>query len=163
MPIHLVIEWESQTDHSIRTLNNCICSLLCHAGMPGAFWVEALSTATHLLNHRSCQTSRSTTPFQLLLGTAPDYSYLRVFGCLCFPNQAATAAHKLSPDLTPCALLGYLVDHRGYRCLDLHSRRVITSWHIVFDETQFPFLSETFQTTPTIARPATVPDSPIVL
>jgi transposase InsO family protein len=108
-----------KAERIIRTLNDCIRSPLLHAGMSGLYWVEALSTATHLLNRRSCQTTGALTPFQLLLGAPPSYDHLRVFGCLCFPNQASTAAHKLSPRSTPCVLLGYPADHRGYQCLDL--------------------------------------------
>jgi hypothetical protein len=47
---------------------------------------------------------------------------------------SATAANKLSPRSTACVFLGYPTDHRGYRCLDLTTRRVITSRHVVFDE-----------------------------
>lgn len=43
--------------HIIRTLNDCIHSLLLHASMPYTYWVEALSTATHLLNQRCCRAS----------------------------------------------------------------------------------------------------------
>lgn len=147
----------------IRTLNDCIHSLLLHAAMPDKFWVEALATATHLLNRRPCQTSGAVTPFQLLLGCPPSYAHLRVFGCLCYPNQSSTAAHKLSPRSTPCVLLGYPTDHRGYRCLDLHSRRVITSRHVIFDETQFPFRSGESETTATTTLLPTVPNSPVVI
>jgi histone deacetylase 1/2 len=123
-------------------------SLLIHAGMPPAYWVEALATATHLINRRPCHTSGALTPFQLLLGEPPSYNHLRVFGCLCYPNQTAITPHKLSVRSTPCAFLGYPSDHRGYRCLDLQTRRVITSRHVVFDETQFPFFTELQQQAP---------------
>ena len=125
----------------IRTLNDCVRSLLLHAGMPPSFWAEALSTATHLLNRRPCQATGPSTPFQRLLGAPPSYDHLRVFGCLCFPNQAATMPHKLAPRSTACVLLGYPTDHRGYRCFDLDTRRVITSRHVTFDENSFPFRS----------------------
>jgi hypothetical protein len=29
--------------------------------------------------------------------TPPSYSHLRVFGCKCYPNMSATAAHKITP------------------------------------------------------------------
>ena len=35
--------------------------------------------------------------------------------------------------------LGYSSEHKGYRCLDLHSNRIIVSRHVIFDETVFPF------------------------
>lgn len=108
-----------KAERIIRTINDCIRSLLIHAGMPAPYRAEALNTTTHLLNRRPYQTSGTATPFQLLLGTPPSYSELRVFGCLCYPNQSATVPHKLSPRSMPCVFLGYPADHRGYRCLDL--------------------------------------------
>lgn len=152
-----------KAERIIRTLNDCIRSLLLHA-MPSTFWVEALSTATYLINRRPCQTSGTSTPHELLLGAPPEYSHLRVFGCLCFPNQSVITLNKLSARSTPCALLGYPQDHRGYRCLDLQTRRVITSRHVVFDETRFPFLNSTTDKNPTIAStPTTVSDETVII
>ena len=113
----------------LRTLNNSVRALLLHASMPPRFWAEALNTASYLLNRRPCHTS---TPHELLLGVAPDYSVLRVFGCLCYPNTAATARHKLDARSAACVFLGYPSDHRGYRCFDLASCRVLTSRHVLF-------------------------------
>jgi hypothetical protein len=48
--------------------------------------------------------------------------------------------NKLSPHSTPCTFLGYPADHKGYRCFDLTTRKVITSWHVIFDESQFSFM-----------------------
>ena len=119
--------------------------------------------ATHLINRWPCQTSGTVTPFQLLLGEPPSYNHLHVFGCLCYPNQTVTTPHKLSARSTPCAFIGYPSDHRGHRCLDLRTCRVTTSLHVVFDETQFPFLSEQMLPAPTTARSATVSDDTVIL
>lgn len=62
-----------------------------------------------------------------------------------------------------CVLLGYPADHRSYRCLDLATRHVITSRHVVFDEDQFPFRSEHSDEIPTTAEWATVTDSPVFI
>ena len=53
--------------------------------------------------------------------------------------MSATAPHKLIPRSVLCVFLGYSAHHKGYRCLDLSSNRVIVSRHIIFDETAFPF------------------------
>jgi hypothetical protein len=62
-----------------------------------------------------------------------------MFGCACYPNLSSTAPHKLSPRSSLCIFLGYYADHKGYRCLDLHSNKIIVSRHVVFDESFFPF------------------------
>ena len=79
-----------KAERIIRTINDCVRSLLCHANMLVTFWVEALATATHLINRRPCQSSAPITLFQQLLGTPHEYRHLRVFDCLCYPNQTPT-------------------------------------------------------------------------
>jgi hypothetical protein len=68
----------------------------------------------------------------------PSYDHLRVFSCACYPNNSAIATRKLSPRSTRCLFLGYFPDHKGYRCLDHASHRIIISRHVVFDEDVFP-------------------------
>jgi hypothetical protein len=46
--------------------------------------------------------------------------------------------HKLAPHSTEC-VLGFPDNHKGYRCLDLSTNRIIISHHVIFDENQFPF------------------------
>jgi hypothetical protein len=108
------------------------------ASLPASYWAEALHTATHLLNRLPSKAVSHPTPYFALYGTAPTYAHLRVFGCACYPNTSATAPHKLSPRSTRCLFLGYSSDHKGYRCLDLASHRIIISRHVVFDEDVFP-------------------------
>ena len=122
--------YTSSQNVPIRTLNDYVRSLLLHAGMPPSFWVKALAMATHLLNRHPSQATAFQMPFQCLLGAPPTYDHLRVFGCLCFLNLAATMPHKLAARSTACVLLGYPTDHHGYWCLDLDTRRVITSHHV---------------------------------
>jgi hypothetical protein len=73
-----------------------------------------------------------------LFGSAPSYEHMCVFGCTCYPNTTTTVSHKLSTHSTRCVFLGYSVDDKGYRCLDLSTNCLIVSRHVVFDEDSFP-------------------------
>jgi len=55
------------------------------------------------------------------------------------PNLSSTTPHMLTPRSTLCVFLGFFAHHKGYRCLDLASNKVIISRHVVFDESAFPF------------------------
>jgi hypothetical protein len=127
----------------IRTTNDTIRTLLLQAHLPARFWAEGLHTSTYLLNRLPSTACPAPTPHQALFGTPPCYDHLRVFGCACYPNTAATAPHKLAPRSTLCVFLGYSPDHKDYRCFDLSSRRVLISRHVVFDESVFPYSSTT--------------------
>ena len=107
-----------------------------------------MQTATYLINILPTKTLSSSTPHFALFGTAPSYDHLRVFGCTCYPNLSATAPHKLSPRSTLCVFLGYSAHHKGYRCLDLSSNRVIISRHVVFYESAFPYAERASTTSP---------------
>ncbi|WVZ60102.1 hypothetical protein U9M48_010165 [Paspalum notatum var. saurae] len=91
---------------------------------------EAAKEATYLINRLPSTASPAPTPHHALFGTPPRYDHLRVFGCACYPNTSATAPHKLAPRSTRCVFLGYSPDHKGYRCFDLMSRRVLISGHV---------------------------------
>jgi hypothetical protein len=122
----------------IRSVNNVICTLLIHASLPERYWTEGLHTATYLLNRLPTTAIQAACPHLALFGSATSYEHLHVFGCTCYPNTTATALHKLFPRFTRCVFLGYSTDHKGYRCLDLSTNRLIVSQHVVFDEDSFP-------------------------
>ncbi|WVZ63750.1 hypothetical protein U9M48_013358 [Paspalum notatum var. saurae] len=115
-----------KAERIIRTLNN------------STYWAEALATATYLLNRHPSSAIANRLPYEVLHGTLPDLEHLRVFGCLCYPNLSGTAKHKLSPRSAAYVFLGYPESHKGYRCLNISSRRVIISRQVVFDEGLLP-------------------------
>ena len=127
------------TSHENGKAERMLCALLIHASMPRAYWVEALATATYVLNRSPSSSVGTKIPYQLLHRSLPEYSHLRVFGCLCYPNLSATTPHKLVPRSAPCVFLGYPSSNNGYRCLDISTRRVIISRHVMFIESVFSF------------------------
>jgi hypothetical protein len=111
--------------------------------MPPSHWAEALHIATLLLNILPTKTLDFSTLHFALFGSAPSYDNLCVFGCKCYPNLSTTAPHKIALRSTLCIFLGYSAHHKGYRCLDPTSNRIIISRHVLFDETAFPFAEHT--------------------
>ena len=47
-----------------------------------------------------------------------------------------------TPRSALCVFLGYFAHHKGYRCLDLATNKVIISRHVIFDEASFPFAEQ---------------------
>lgn len=102
----------------IRTLNDCVRTLLFHANVPPRFRPNALATASLLFNLRPCRIRENFAPHHLTFGAPPSYDELRIFGCLCYPCIAATAPHKLAARSVSCIFLGYPHNTQGYRCYD---------------------------------------------
>ena len=71
-------------------------TLLAHAHMPLKYWDEAFLTATFLINRIPSRVINFTTPLERLFKRKPDYSFLRTFGCACWPNLRPYNSHKLS-------------------------------------------------------------------
>ena len=61
-------------------------TLLYHAKIPLQFWDNAFQTACYLINRLLTSTIKNLSPFEKLFNQAPDYNFLRVFGCACWPN-----------------------------------------------------------------------------
>ena len=125
-------------------------SLMFHSSIPKPYWLEAFSTTAYLINRLPTLVLNSTSPYEVLFNTRPDYSHLRTFGCACYPYLGPYKHDKLSPKSIFCVFLGYSTHSKGYRCLDPNTDRIYTSRHVVFDESTFSFTSMV-STSPTLA------------
>ena len=110
-----------------------------HAHIPLQYWEDAFQTACYLINRLPTSTIQNLSPYEKLFAQAPNYNFLRVFGCACWPNLRPYNSHKLQPRSTQCVFLGYSLLHKGYKCLHLPSGRVYFSRGVLFNEDVFPF------------------------
>jgi hypothetical protein len=133
-----------------RHLVETSLSLLASASMPLKFWGEAFLTASFLINRLPSPVTNHQSPFELLFHKAPDYNFLKVFGCACWPHLCPYNQHKLAFRSQLCVFLGYSFQHKGYRCLHLPTGRIYISHNVIFDENKFPFYA-----------PRVSPESPI--
>lgn len=67
---------------------------------------------------------------RFFLGSVPDYTHLRLFGCACYPYLGAYRKDKLSPKSIRCVFLGYSNVHKGYRSFDPSTGRGYISRHL---------------------------------
>jgi hypothetical protein len=116
-------------------------SILAHASMPLKYWDEAFLTAVFLINRLPSRVISNETPYERLLGSQPDYSFLRTFGCAVWPNLRPFNTRKLQFRSKRCVFLGYSNRHKGFKCLDPLEGRIYISRDVVFDESVFPFAS----------------------
>jgi len=105
-------------------------------------------------------------PYFLLHKTEPLYKDLRVFGCACYSLLRPYHEHKLVFRSKKCLFLGYSNCQKGYRCLDLTTKRVYISRHVIFDEQSFPAQklanhTTSRSTTPVAGKPLIIASSVI--
>lgn len=126
-----------KSESMICTSNSAVHAFLFQAKLSLIYWVGALHVVVHTLNILPSSAIRNHIPFIILFNKSPRYDYMKVFGCLCFLNINLSHLHKLSSHSKPCLFLGYPSQHRRYICMDLQTKKIIISCHVIFDETLF--------------------------
>ena len=127
-----------KSERKHRHITEMGLTLLSQASMPLNYWWEAFSTSTFLINHLSTPTLGHKSPIEVLLNIKPNLSFLKVFGCSCFPHLRAYNNHKMDFRSIKCVFLGYNPNHKGYKCLH-PSGRIYIAQSVTFNESDFPF------------------------
>ena len=116
-------------------------TLLSHASLPLIFWSQAFATTIYLINRLPANSLGISSLYKSIFGTAPNYSKLKIFGCLCYPWLRPYSSHKLDPRSKPCIFLGYSSSQHAYLCFDPTSTKIFISRHVKFVESVFPHKS----------------------
>jgi len=109
------------------------------AALPLHFWGDAMLAIAYIINRLPTPILQHQTPYKILLGTKPDCTHLRVFGCLAFASNLVRTSNKFQPRGVPCVLLGYSHNQKGYRFLNMLTKQVCTSRDVQFYEHIFSF------------------------
>ena len=108
--------------------------------MPLRFWWNAFSTAVFLINRLPTQVLSHNSPYDLVYGHPPNFHFLKVFGCACFPFLRPYNQNKLQFRSAKCMFIGYSSKHKGYLCL--HSTgKIYVAYDVLFNEEEFLFSS----------------------
>ena len=122
-----------------KTLMEMARTMLIDAGLSMSYWGEAILAANYIRNRvysRSCVAKH--TPFEAFMKYKPNLSMMRVFGCLAYAHIDKKLRHKLQAKARRCVFLGYSEETKGWKLLDLDSKRMFVCRDVQFNETVYP-------------------------
>ncbi|XP_057759326.1 uncharacterized protein LOC130979796 [Arachis stenosperma] len=100
-------------EHKHRHILDSVREMLISSSCPERAWGEAVLTVVHVINRLLSSILSNTTPFKHLYHTPPDYSSLRVFGCVCSILLQPHEYTKFELRARMCYFLGYGYEHKG--------------------------------------------------
>ena len=127
----IILPWCSRTEWCAECkhchIRKTVRALIIVSSVPPHFWPDTVSTATYLIIIQPSCAFHGGIPYEHLWGKTPDYSSLRLFGCLCY----VLAPHERT---TLSVFMGYSAEQKGYRCWDPVARRMRISHNVTSDE-----------------------------
>lgn len=90
-------------------------ALLNHNHLPLCFRDNVLHIAYYVINCMLSPISYNQSPFQRLFHNDPNFSFIHVFGCACWPKLRPYTRHKLQPWTIRYFFLGYSLNPKGYK------------------------------------------------
>ena len=130
-------EQNGKAERLNRTLMEISRSMLIEAKLHETFWAESIHTAVHLLNMRPSRSIDNKIPFTIWNGKDADFSYLRVFGCICYVHIDKSQRNKFDPKSEKHIFVGYSDNHKGYRVYNLETNRIHVAINVTFNEQVF--------------------------
>jgi transposase InsO family protein len=114
-----------KAERANRSLTNTVRALLLQAKFPQYMWAEAMVLACYLRNIEY-RHKKDATPHLLFLGTVPDVSTLRVFGCQVYYRVPEELRKKLDSRTRSGFYLGPEPNSKGYRVLTKNATGQLT-------------------------------------
>lgn len=93
----------------------------------------------YLINRIPTPILDNKSPYEGLYKKKPNYSYIRVFGSLCYASTLEKTRDKFTPRAIPHVFIGYSPGVKGYKILNLQTNKISISRNVQFHEHVFPF------------------------
>lgn len=102
----LHVQQNGVTERMHRYIPEVARALRFQANLPIKFWGECI-LAAYLINHIPTRLLSGKSPYEILFYRRPNYSHLRVFGCLCYTSVSHRSRDKFHERATACLFVGY--------------------------------------------------------
>nr|GEW10695.1 hypothetical protein [Tanacetum cinerariifolium] len=86
-------------------------------------WAEFVATACYTQNRSLIHTRYNKTACELVYNKKPDFTFLCVFGALCYPTNDSKDLGKLQPTADIGIFVGYAPSRKGYKIYNKRTRR----------------------------------------
>ena len=128
-----------RAERIIRTLMDKGEAMRFDACIPQSWWEFSFEHAAHVYNRTPMKRLDWRTPYEILHGSKPDISHLRVFGCGAYvflPPEVRK--NKLSPKSELMVYLGVGPGGHNHKFMRLPNNVIFTAAQALFDEHLFP-------------------------
>ena len=117
-----------------------IHKILAQSGLPNKYWEDAARFSVVVQNAMPVQSKGWETP-NAMWGVRRDTTlkYVRTFGCEVWYVVPKSHRRKGDPKSRKGVHLGFSVKHKGYKILDLQTRKIVNTRDVYFKEDSFPF------------------------
>ncbi|KNZ72056.1 Copia protein, partial [Termitomyces sp. J132] len=123
-----------KAERYIRTIEDTAQTLMAESGLPMSFLGDAILTAQYLQNQLPTSTLPTlVTPFEVMEGSKPDLSHLRVWGCQCFVLHPKETRRKGDTCRFEAIFVGYDENQIGWRVRVMNGRYFF-SRDVIFNE-----------------------------
>ena len=106
-----------------------------------SFWSFAVLHSIFVINRIPTPILENVSPYELLHNKGPNFSFLKVFGCLAYASSLSRNRTKLDPKAHKCIFLGYRHGVKGFLLFNIKTRETFISKHVIFHEHIFPYHS----------------------
>ncbi|GJR15214.1 retrovirus-related pol polyprotein from transposon TNT 1-94 [Tanacetum coccineum] len=117
-----------------RTLVEAVRTMLIFSKAPLFLWAEAVFTACYTQNCSLIRLRYNKTPYELLHDKKPNFSYLHVFGSLCYLTNDSEDLGKLKAKADIGIFVGYAPAKKAFRIYKKRTRLIQETIHVTFDE-----------------------------
>uniref|UniRef100_A0A803KNI3 Integrase catalytic domain-containing protein n=1 Tax=Chenopodium quinoa TaxID=63459 RepID=A0A803KNI3_CHEQI len=109
------------------------------AGVPLQYWGDSVQAVVYIIKRLIIPLLSHKSPYEVLTNTKPVYDHMKIFGCLAMASNLCRNVDKFSLRGVPCMFLGYPLNKKGYRLLNLAKNKIFVSRDVKFYESICPY------------------------